>query len=218
METLDQSAQEALCEAILAEARRESEQAVRRAQDEAAALLSQAAAEADQLRQERLAQARAEASRTAELILATVPVEAGRHRSGEIEALLQTICERARGQLAQRQKLDYRATVVSLAAEAVSRMEGGAFLVKLPAAERRAIGDGLAEQITHRLGRPSLSITISDEPTLPEDGLLVQDPQGRQVWNNGLQARLERLWPELRRQIAVRTSLVPRDSPAGGGL
>lgn len=218
METQDENSQDALCAEILAEARRESEQLVGRARNEAGALLARTEAEAERLRQERLAQAGTEAARRKELILATVPVETGRERLEAIEALLQTICEQARRQLAARRGFDYRATIIDLASEAISRMAGDTFVVKLLAADRIALGDGLAEAITTRLGRSPLSITISDDPAIADGGVMVQDAQGRQAWDNRLPARLKRLWPELRRQIAIRTSLVVENSMPGGRL
>jgi vacuolar-type H+-ATPase subunit E/Vma4 len=90
--------------------------------------------------------------------------------------------------------------------------------VKLLAADRIALGDGLAEAITTRLGRSPLSITISDDPAIADGGVMVQDAQGRQAWDNRLPARLKRLWPELRRQIAIRTLLVVENSMPGGRL
>ncbi len=50
----------------------------------------------------------------------------------------------------------------------MSRMAGDAFVVKLSAADRVALGDGLAGEIARRVGRSPLSITISDEPTITE--------------------------------------------------
>lgn len=215
MENPDQSSQDRLCAEILDEARRESEKLARHAHDEADALIAKAGEESDRLRQERLAQARAEAARNAELILATVPIETHRQRSAGIEALLQTILEQARQQLASRQGFDYRETLVALATEAMERMVGDSFVAKLSAADRAAFGKALAEEIPSRLARSSLRITCSDEPTVIEGGLMVQDDSGRQVWDNRLAARLERMWPELRRQLAVRTRLIAASPTAG---
>ena len=41
-------------------------------------------------------------------------------------------------------------------------------------------------------------------------------PPEFEIWDNRLLSRLERLWPELRRQIAIRTSLVEKSKPTGG--
>ncbi len=208
MDTLEQNSQDALCAEILAEARQEAEQLLGHARQEADALLTQARLEAERLRQQRLAAARSEAARRREVILATVPVEAGRERSAAIEALLQRIREQARQQLAARGQFDYHASLITLAAEAISRMTGDTFIVRLPAAERITMADGLAEAIINRVGRSPLSITVLDDPAVSDGGLVVQDAEGRQFCDEHLEARLERLWPELRREIALRIALV----------
>ena len=216
MATPNHHAPEILREEILADARRESEGIIRRAQQEAETLLANAAADADKVRQERLDQARVEAARRKELILATVPVEAGRLRAARVEALLQSVCDEVRRRLLAREGLDYRETIVALAAEAVSQMAGETFAVKLSPPDRADLGAGLAEEIVRRVGRLPLSITLSNETTITGGGLLVQDSEGRQVWDNRFAPRLQRLWPELRRQIAVQTALVAGSGSRGG--
>ncbi len=216
MATPNHHAPEILREEILADARRESEGIIRRAQQEAETLLANAAADADKVRQERLDQARVEAARRKELILATVPVEAGRLRAARVEALLQSVCDEVRRRLLAREGLDYRETIVALAAEAVSQMAGETFAVKLSPPDRADLGAGLAEEIVRRVGRLPLRITLSNETTITGGGLLVQDSEGRQVWDNRFAPRLQRLWPELRRQIAVQTALVAGSGSRGG--
>ena len=61
--------------------------------------------------------------------------------------------------------------------------------------------------------RSPLNLTISTDAAITDGGLILQDAEERHLWDNRLSARLGRLWPELRRQIAIRTSLV-----AGSGL
>ncbi len=214
MGTPDQNSQDALCTEILSEARQEAEQLLAHARQEANALMTQAMAEAERLRQERLAAARFEAGRRRELMLATIPIELGRERSAAIEALLQSIFKQAQQQLAGLE-FDYRATLITLASEAIRHMTGDTFIVKLPAAERIALEDGLAEAIANRVRRSPLSITILHDPTLIDGALLVQDAQGRQSCDERLQARLQRMWPELRREIAIRTSLVGNNTSGG---
>lgn len=215
MATLNQSSQEALCAEILAEARHQGEQLVQRAQQDADALLARTATEAEKAKEQSLQLARSEATRRKALILATVPVEAVRLRAARIETLLEAIYTEARRRLAARSDFDYRKTLVMLAAEAISGMAGDAFIVKLSSADHAAFGVGLAEDIALRAGRSSVNIIISDDPTITECGVIVQDAEGRQVWDNRLLERLERLWPELRRQIAVQSSLVAEDVAAG---
>lgn len=214
--TMDQNSTEVLREEILAAAQREGEEIVSRARQDAEVFLTSAVAEADRIRQERLDQARAEAARQSELILATVTVETGRLRAARVEALLESVYEEACQRLVAREGFEYLETVIGLASHAISQMAGDGFVVKLSEADQTILGDGLAEEIAHRVGRP-VSITISYEPGITESGVIVEDTEARQVWDNRLVKRLERLWPELRRQVAVEATFVPKTGSGGDG-
>lgn len=216
MGTPTHNSPEVLRDEILADARRESDQILRRAQEQAQAILGKATAEAEKVRRDWLDHASTEASRRKELILATVPVEAGRLRSARVEALLQSVCNEIGRRLLTREGFEYRGAIVELAVEAVSKMVGESFVVKLSPGDYTEFGVGLAENISHRVGRSPLNISISADARVTGGGVLVEDTDGRQVWDNRLAARLERLWPELRRQIAVQTGLVAtRDAIRG---
>jgi len=206
---------EVLSGEILAEAGRERDEIIRRARQESEALLAAATAEADKIRREKLDSARAEAARRSELMLAAIPVETGRLRSARIEAILEDIREEARRQLLAL-NFDCHETVVALAAEAIRRMPGTDFVLKLSAAEHAGFGDKLASEIAQRAGRSPLNLTISADPAMTGGGVIVQDAAGIRVWDNRLPARLERLWPELRRQIAAHASLAEKNEPTGG--
>ena len=207
--TTNQNSTEILREEILADARREGEAIVGRARQDAEVFLTSAAAEADQVRQERLDHARAEAARQSALILATVTVETGRLRAARVEGLLESVYEDACQRLLAHEGFEYRETVIALASHAISQMAGVGFVVKLSDADRTIMGDGLAGEIAHLVGRP-VSINILHEPGITRGcGVVVEDTEARQVWDNRLVKRLERLWPELRRQIAVEANFVP---------
>jgi vacuolar-type H+-ATPase subunit E/Vma4 len=214
--TTNQNSTEILREEILVDARREGEEIVSRARQDAEVFLTSAAAEADQVRQERLDYAREEAARQNALILATVTVETGRLRAARVEALLESVYEDACQRLLAHEGFEYRETVIALASHAISQMAGVGFVVKLSEADRTILGDDMAGEIAHRVGRP-VSITISHEPGITGGGVVVEDTDARQVWDNRLAKRLERLWPELRRQIAVEASFVPKTGSGGDG-
>jgi len=214
--TMNQNSTEVLREEILAAARREGEEIVSRARQDAEVFLTSAVGEADRIRQERLDQARAEAARQSELILATVAVETGRLRAARVEALLESVYEEACQRLVAREGFEYLETVIGLASHAISQMAGVGFVVKLSEADQTILGDGLAEEIAHRVGRP-VSITISYELGITGGGVIVEDTEARQVWDNRLVKRLERLWPELRRQVAVEATFVPKTGSGGDG-
>jgi vacuolar-type H+-ATPase subunit E/Vma4 len=213
---MDQNSTEVLREEILAAARREGEEIVSRARQDAEVFLTTAVGEADRIRQERLDQARSEATRQSELILATVTVETGRLRAARVEALLESVYEEACQRLVAREGFEYLETVIGLASHAISQMAGDGFVVKLSEADQTILGDGLADEIAHRVGRP-VSITIAYEPGITESGVIVEDTEARQVWDNRLVKRLERLWPELRRQVAVEATFVPKTGSGGDG-
>ena len=217
MEAAGSKSRERLCREILSDAGRARDELLRNAQQNAEVILAEAEAEAEKLREERLAQARDEAERQKEMLLATVPVEVGGLRAARVETLLQSVHELARKLLLARDGFDYRETVIALTTDAIEHMAGDAFEARLSPEDRAAFGDALAAEITQRVWRSPVAITLVDDPAISEGGVIVQDSDGRQVYDNRFTARLERLWPELRRQIATQTSLVTTSAPPGGG-
>ena len=208
---------DALSEAILAEAGCERDEIIRRAQQESQLILATAMTEVNKIRREQLDSARAESARRGGLISATIPVETSRLRSARIEAILESVHEEARREL-QACKLDRHKIVVTLAIEAIRRMPGTNFILKISAADNSVFGDKLAEEIRQRAGRSLLNLTVAADPTVTDAGVVVESADGFQIWDNRLLARLDRLWPELRRQIAAQTLLVDKREQAGGAV
>ena len=126
------------------------------------------------------------------------------------EEVLDAIRDEARRRLAERGGEEYRRNLVRLAAEAVSNMAGERFVLELGAEDLKAVGNGLADDVRKAVGRQGLQIAVAPEPADIEAGIIVRDDDGRQVVDNSLAARLERLWPVLR--LAIGTRLVP-DEP-----
>ncbi len=210
--------QQVLREEILAEARRQSERILKHGQGDAEATVAKARAAAAKEHQDLLQAAKTEAVRRRELALATVPVEAGRRRAARIEEILQSIREEARRRLLAREGFDYREVLTALAAEAIGKMEGDKFVLELALADRQAFGDAWVQEVGRRAaaGRPeseraSLEVRLAAEPADIQGGVRIRDVEGRQAWDNSLDARLDRLWSAMRRQIAVETSLVGSD-------
>jgi vacuolar-type H+-ATPase subunit E/Vma4 len=205
-----------LCAEILATARRESEAILERAKGEASSLLDTASAEAKKTRGERRAAAQAEGSRRTELILATVAVETIRLRSAHIESLLESVRQEVRRRLMS-QTLDAREIVVALAVAAVQRMWGVDFTLIVGASQQSKLGDNLASAIAERAGKAGLHLEVAADPGMNDAGVVLRSADGLQIWDNRLLERLERMWPELRCQIAARASLLGEDHSIGGG-
>lgn len=216
MNRSESSSHEVLREEILADAVRQAERMVRKAEREAKALVAKVTDESEQERRQKLAAAEAAAERQRILTLATVPIEIARARATRVERELLQLREQVRERLRARQGLDYGEVLAQLAAEAVARMDGDSFVLELSADDLRDFGPALAAAVPARAGRPQVSLTVSDVPAKIEGGVLVRDPQGRQVWDNSLAARLDRLWPQLRNRIAQYLGLDTRAEPSGG--
>ena len=134
------SSQDVLRDEILADARRQAERAIRKAEREAQAAIDKAKAESQQERDSKLATARAAAERKRTLALATVPIEIGRLRAARAEQELTMLRDTIREKLSTREGMDYGAALVTLAAEAIARMAGEAFVLELSKADRQAFG------------------------------------------------------------------------------
>jgi vacuolar-type H+-ATPase subunit E/Vma4 len=214
MEPTQPNSPDTLCAEILAEAGRESQEIRRKAELEASTLLAAAAAEAEKIRRETIEQARTKAKRRKEVILETITVEKRRMRSARVEASLESLREEIRRRLAA-QNSDGRETVVALALEAVGQMPANDLVVKISAGDQAAFGNGLAEEIIRRAQRPQLHLAISTDAAMTGGDVAVQNAGGSQFWDNRLRSRLERLWPELRRQMAIAGGLITESNANG---
>lgn len=203
-----------LCEGILDEARRQGDDLIRRAQAEADDLLAQAKVAADKIRQDALVSAGEEAARRREQLLAAIPVKINRQHALAVEALLQQIHDQARLELEGRQGFDYRSSLLLLAVEAVNRLRGSVREIKLSPADRREFGVGLLHALRSG-GDPSLGEAVLAEDPGIKAGVVAEARNGL-LCDNQLSSRLARLWPELRRQLAIQSSLADADAPNGG--
>jgi vacuolar-type H+-ATPase subunit E/Vma4 len=204
----------ALCEEILAEGKRRAEGILEEARREGETILARARAEAETFRRETLEAARTEAARRRDRVLAGVPIDVARTRAAQVEALLESLRARALGELLARRGFDYREAVISLAADALRRMTGQAFVVNLSVGYEADLGTGLAEEVLRRSNRAGLSLTLSEDPSITEVGFIVRDVEGRQVWDDRLAVRLGRLWPALRLPLAIGAGLVEPEGRA----
>lgn len=214
MTAADAQPQEVLRNEIIADARRQAERLTRRAQDDADAVLKKAEAEAQEVRRGLVEAARAEAAHHRDLVLATVPIQEARLRAERTEVAIQAVRDEVADRLARREGFDVRRTLVDLAADALSHMVGDRFVLEMSTADRQAFGDAGAEEVRSRLGRPGVTVTLAPGNDRIVGGVVVRDEAGRQVWDNRLAARLDRLWPVMRPQVAA--GIFPRRLGAEG--
>jgi vacuolar-type H+-ATPase subunit E/Vma4 len=205
-----------LSDEVLGDAKRQAARLLDHAKREAADILEKAKKEAEADRAQRRRQAEAESARRRDLVLAAVPIQEARQRSARVEEVLDSVRESALAELRSGKGFS-REEAVALAAEAIGRMEGDRFAVEIPPALREA-GSGLAADIRRRLNRQRVEIAVAHAQDSGVPGVVVQSEDGRQVWDNRLEARLNRMWPELRRQVAARLPFgASGDAGKGGG-
>jgi vacuolar-type H+-ATPase subunit E/Vma4 len=196
---------------ILAGAKAKADETLARAKADADTLLVKARSDAEKEHREKLAAAKAQAATLTEQIMGRLPVDVGRMKSARIESLLVAVRDEVARRLAAREGFDYREAVITLAAEAVSRMDGSRFILSVSEADRGALCDGWLQDVRGRAGR-EVELVLAPEPAKIAGGVIVRDADGRQLCDESLAARLERLWPAARREIAVQSGLIQ-----GGG-
>jgi len=193
---------ERLREEILKDAKKKAEEIINNAKNEAEAVLISAQAQAEKIKKEIMDSAYKEAERKSELILATVPVEIARFKATHIESLLDSIYQEAYNRLQNLEGIDYTEVLINLAADAINKMAGDIFNIKISWVGFNLDGDFLAQEVANRIDRP-VTVTISEETNIMGPGIIIEDNEGRQIWDNRLTERLRRLWPALRRKIAI---------------
>ncbi len=206
--TIEAADPAALCQEVLAEGRRRADEVREEARKHGEAIVARARLEAETFRRAALDAAHREAARRAEHVLAGVAIEIGRMRAARVEALLEDIHERARRALLSGHGILPRAALVSLAAQALQRMEGDSFFLCVSVGGAAGLGDGLAGEILRRAGRGGTRLSVSEDPSITCPGFVLGDAGGHQTWDGRLTARLDRLWPALRVSVAIGAGLL----------
>lgn len=214
MATTEKDPQEMLRQEILMDAGRQAERLTRRARQEAESIIEQAQREAAQHRAQMIAQAREAAARKNTLQLARIAVEKVRMRAARIESLLNALRDDAAVQISPSRTTLSRELLLKLIAEAAAAMEGDDLRIQLSPADRQTLTETFIDEVRQRAAKPQLQIQFSAPLAAQDTGPVLLDAAGRQIWDNRLAARLTRLWPMLRRKVAVLAHLDDLVTPA----
>jgi V/A-type H+-transporting ATPase subunit E len=190
-----------LSEEILKDAATKAERVLKRAERDARKLLDQAAKEAEAAKERVLDAARQRAERAAQSLLATVEQEARRDLLAAQEAELDRLFEAARQRLADRAAYDYPAVLAALAAQAIQAMGADGVTLELSERDLGLATDGWLAEVRRRVGR-DVAIRVSENHAPIDGGVIVRSADGRLVYDNSFSARLRRLRPGLRRELA----------------
>ena len=211
-----QDTSDALIREIDADADAECRRLLESARSETAVHLAAARTEAVQEQQRRLAEAHDEAEHLAVTLRATIPLEERRLRASRIESLLESLRRRIQRALRTEAAARPRAHALHLAAEAIRHMDGTAFRLRGAVTARLGPESEVGEELSRLSGRSRLTIQIVADPSLAPGDVVVEDLASRRHADQSLDARLERLWPELRARIARVPGLFvdPTSSPS----
>ena len=195
-----------LQEEILADARRRAERLGQRAQRDAEAFVQEARTFAEQER-ERLMQAmRKRADREQTMQEARLEQEIQRLRRQAFQDVLERVRAEAQKELAALAAgQEAQQLLVRLAVSAVDAMRGETFTLILRGEDRQRWGASLAQEVAaavqSQLGRP-VNVKIADEELRAAGGLIVRGEGTRELVDQTFEARMERLWEDIRGQVA----------------
>ena len=192
-----------LSDEILSDAKRKADRARKRAEREAKKILAEAGKKADEAAERTLDVARERADRQAQATLATVAIEVQRDLLETREREFDKLFDAARQRLADKARYDYPAALAALAAEAIAAMRTDDVVLALSSDDRPIATDAWLADLLRRVGR-DVKTTIAEEPASIDGGLIVRSADGRLLYDNSFAARLTRLRPDLRRELATR--------------
>jgi vacuolar-type H+-ATPase subunit E/Vma4 len=197
MKSVDESI-ETLSRAILSEANAEAEQIKNDARARADAIRQQAEKQAAAERAEILERAEQEAERIRSQVVATSQLKARTRQLEHREKLLQTVFDSARQQLPSVEEWsDYEEIALSLLREAVVQLRSQQAVVRADKAMVNLLANGVLEKISTELNVP---LTLGD--TLEKGtGVVVETPDGHINYDNTLETRLARLQNSLRSPV-----------------
>jgi len=191
---------------ILEDARRQAEPILRRARREAKEVLRRAEEEAARRRSEVCDRAARKAEAEAERLRARAELEAENIRRRAREEILRQVRNQAVEALrAVTGTARYEEILVRLGLAALEAMSGRRFELVMREQDRDACGERVARILRERaateLGK-QIIVTVADETAVGIGGLVVRRADGHQVCDQTFEARLDRLWDQLRVEVA----------------
>jgi len=192
-----------LSDEILQDAREKAEQTIAHARREAEAIRGAGAKEAEAMVQKALDTATRRADDAAQATLATVVQETRRDLLDAQEAEIEKLFGAARARLADRKAYDYPAVLAGLAANAIASIFADQVVIELAAADRAIATEAWLAEVRKRVGR-EVSISVAPEAAPIDGGVMARSADGRLLYDNSFAARLRRLAPALRRDLAAK--------------
>ena len=195
-----------LAEQIMADARRQAEPILAQAGREAEGILRTAREDAERERAQVVQRAEEKAAGQRLRVRARTEPEVANILRTARERTLLLARERALEALRrQAASDDYREQLVALGLAAVQEMTGERFELLMRQADLAPHADEVARTIARRAAEQGrqVEITVAGETAGTIGGIMVRSADGRQLCDQTFEARLDRLWAQLRQEIAV---------------
>ncbi len=193
-------------EEILADARRRAERALQHAQREADRIVAEARDVVRQDQEKLMEGVRHRVERQERMQEARLDQELHRLRRHAFEQVVERVRAEAEKELqGLADSEEGRQMLVRLAVQAVAPMRGDAFTLVLRPGDRERWGERLAEDVrsavSSELGR-EVSVEVADEELKARGGLVVRGQGTRELVDQTFEARMGRLWEDIRGQVA----------------
>jgi len=196
----------ALIEEILADARRQAERITHKAEREADRIISSARQTAERERSRILEEAKQRADKIRRTARGITAQQIRAVRCQALEHVLEQVRKAGMEKVLELTETDdYIESLCALALAAMKDMAGNKFTVILSARDRQKWGAQLEAKLKalapKQLGR-QVEIEIHSEEADFAGGLRIVGSNGKEVCDQTFEARLKRLWPQLRQQVA----------------
>lgn len=191
---------------ILADARHRAERLSQHAKRDAEAFVQEARTFAEQERERLMLAVRQRAEREQTMQEARLEQEVHRLRRGAFQDVLNSVRAEAEKELAALAAgQEGRQVLVRLAVSAIGAMRGESFALALRREDRQRWGAALAEEVRsavqRQLGR-QVSVKIADGEVTASGGLIVRGEGTRELVDQTFEARIGRLWEDIRGHVA----------------
>jgi len=196
---------EPLEQQILADAEKRAEPVKRRAQRQAEDVLRRAEQDAEKQARQVIERAREKAEVEANRLRARTELQAENIKRAAGEEILDEVRARAVQRLGELVSSDrYPDVLVQLASSALEAMDGRHFELVMRAEDRDAHGERVARALRDhaaRMLRRQVIVKVAADAISASGGLVVRTDDERQVCDQTFEARLDRLWEQLREEV-----------------
>ncbi len=199
---------DSLVEQILEDARGQAERTKKKARRRAEKAVEQAREDAEEERQSILDEAESRAEADEQKLKAGIAQDRRFLQQKALQELLEHVRERCMERLAElRNEEGYRDILLNLAAEAAAQMQGEQFVLVLSPEDREELGEELADALRRKVDDEldrDVEVELSEETVDACGGLKLMRGNGKEICDETFEGRMERLWPELRHEVADR--------------